>query len=71
MSQTDPPQYLDLEHFPSARMVDQEARRNLSVFLLAAPTDRRRQPNSSRQPLRWVQEDQLGEHPPLERRNLQ
>ena len=60
--------YLDLEHFPSARMVDREARRNLSGFLLEVPTAKPVPSKNSSKALQCQPVDLhlLGEHPPLE-----
>ena len=58
--------YLDLEHFPSARMVDPEARRNPSESRQEAHTEKQALSRDSSKPPRCQPEDRLlGEHPPL------
>ena len=58
--QPTPQPYLDLEHFPSARMVVP-----VSLFesRVVVPTENAKQPKASKAQLRWLPED-LGEHPP-------
>ena len=59
--------YLDLEHFPAARMVDQETPSNPYGSRQADLRERDRQLRRSKAAHPCQPEDrQLGEHPPLE-----